>query len=101
MDKYIKRQKWVEGQPIGVGVDAGEETFDKNLIEKGVIYTRQKSYRPPLPSTYKEMEISDDLNDVMEWVFRDYKRSLKQEKYHLPPRDDVMEFDVQTDTKEL
>ena len=37
----------------------------------------------------------------MEWVFRDYKRSLKQAKEPLPPRDDVMEFDVQTNIKEL
>ena len=37
----------------------------------------------------------------MEWVFRDYGRSLKQEKYPLPPMDYVIEFDVQTNTKEL
>ena len=37
----------------------------------------------------------------MEWVLRDYGRSLKQSKDPLPTRDDVMEFDVQTNTKEL
>ena len=37
----------------------------------------------------------------MEWVFRDYGRSLNQSKEPLPPRDDVMEFDVQTNTKKL
>ena len=36
-------------------------------------YTRRgKVYRPPLPSTYKEKEILEDLNYGMEWVFRDY-----------------------------
>ena len=37
-------------------------------------------YRTPLPSTYKKTEISEDLNDGMEWVFRDYVISLKQSK---------------------
>ena len=47
------------------------------------------------------MDFSEDLNNGMEWVFRDYGRSLKQSKYPLPPRDVVMEFNVQTNTKEL
>ena len=33
----------------------------------------------------------------MEWVFRDYGRFLKQEKYPLLTRDDVVEFDVRID----
>ena len=37
----------------------------------------------------------------MEWVFRDYGRSLKQAKDPLTHRDDVMEFDVRNNTKEL
>ena len=37
----------------------------------------------------------------MEWVFRDYGIFLKQAKDHLPHRDYVMEFDVQTNTKYL
>ena len=37
----------------------------------------------------------------MEWVFRDYARSIKQANYPLPPRDDVMEFGLQTNKKEL
>ena len=37
----------------------------------------------------------------MEWVFRDCGRLLKQAKDPQPTRDDVMEFDVQTNTKEL
>ena len=54
-----------------------------------------------MPPTYKETEISEDLNDGMEWVFRDYGRSLNQEKYPLPHRDDLMEFVVRSNTKEL
>ena len=101
MDKYIKRQKGAECQPISVGVVAGVEVCGKLPIEKGVIRTGKKVYKPPLTSTYKETEHSEDLNDGMEWLFREYKRSLNQEKYPLPPRDDVMEFYVQTNTKEL
>ena len=37
----------------------------------------------------------------MECVFSYYGISLKQEEDPIPPRDDVMEFDVQTNTKEL
>ena len=34
-------------------------------------------------------------------MFRDYRISLKQAKEPLPPKDDMMEFDVRTNTKEL
>ena len=54
---------------------------------------------PQLPSKNKEVELSEDLNYGMEWVLRYYGRSLKQEKDHLPPRDDVAEFDVRTNEK--
>ena len=37
----------------------------------------------------------------MEWVFREYMISLKQVKYRLPPKDDVMDFDVKTNKKEF
>ena len=37
----------------------------------------------------------------MEWVFKDYRRSLNQSKEPLPPRDDVVGFYVMTGTKEL
>ena len=80
MDKSINRQKLVEGQTIAVGVDAGADACGKNPIEKGVISTGKKVYRPPLPSTYKETELLEDLNDGMEWVFRYYGRYLKQAK---------------------
>ena len=43
----------------------------------------------------------EDLNNGTEWVFRDYRISLNQENYPLPPRDSVMEFYVRTKTKEL
>ena len=34
-------------------------------------------------------------------MFIDYGISLKQSKYPIPTRDDVTEFDVQTNTKDL
>ena len=37
----------------------------------------------------------------MEWVFRDYRISLNQEKDPLPIRDDVVEFDIQTNAKDF
>ena len=58
MDKDIKIQKGVEYQTKSVGVDAGAEARRKTPTEKGVIRTGKKVYRPPLPSTYKETEIS-------------------------------------------
>ena len=64
---------------------------EKN-IENGGIRTGKKVYRAPLPSTYKETEVSEELNDGMEWVFRDYRRSLNQAKDPLPPMYDVIEF---------
>ena len=38
----------------------------KNPTEKGIIRTGKKVYRPPLTSTDKETELSEDLNDGME-----------------------------------
>ena len=55
-------------------------------IEHGVIHTGKKVYRPPLPSTYKETEFWEGLNNGMEWVFRDYGISLKQPGDPLAPR---------------
>ena len=45
--------------------EAGAEACRKPPKEKGVINTGKKVYRPPLPSTYKETELSEDLNDGM------------------------------------
>ena len=74
----------------------GAEACGKQNVEKGVIRTRNKVYRPPLPCTYKGMEISENLNDGMEWVFRDYSISLNQSKDPLPPNNDVVGFYVQS-----
>ena len=49
----------------------------------------------------QEILQAENLNDGMECVFRYYGRSLNQSKDPLPPRDDVMEFDVLNNTKEL
>ena len=101
MDKAIKIRKGIEIQPIYLGVETRADACGKPPTEKGVIRKRKKVYMPPLPSTYKETELLDDLNDGMEWVFRDYEISLKQAKDPLQPRYDVMEFDVLNNTKEL
>ena len=63
----------------------GKSHAGENTIVKGVIRTGKKDYMPPLPSTYKEKELSEDLNNGMDWMFRDYRRSLKQAKdpYHI------------------
>ena len=55
---------------------------------------------PPLPSIYKEMELSEDFDYGMVWVFRYYGIPLKKAKETLPPRDNVMEYYVQTNTKD-
>ena len=101
MDKAIKICKGVESQPVNVGVEARLDACGEAPTENGIIRTGNKVYRPPLPPTYKEIEISEDLNDGTEWVLRYYGRPLKQERDPLPPRDDVMEFDVQTNTNGL
>ena len=69
--------------------------------KNGVMRTGKKVYRPPLTSTYNKTELSEDLNDGMEWAFIDYGISLKQSKDPLPPREYMMEFDVRTNIKEL
>ena len=65
MDKSVKIWKIVENQTIAVGVEARVDACGKPPTEKGVIYTGKKVYMPPLPDTYKETELSEDLNDVM------------------------------------
>ena len=47
------------------------------------------------------MELLEELSDSMEWVFRDFRISLKQIKYPLPHRYNMMELYVLTNTKEL
>ena len=94
-----KQRKGCQGQAIPAEGDKCSE--QEMTLEKGVIRTGRKIYRPSLLSTYREPELSEDLNDRMEWVFRDYGRSLKRTKEPLPPREDIVEFEVGTDSKEL
>ena len=68
---------------------------------KGSYTNREESLQPSISSTYKETELSEKLNDGMEWVFRDYGIPSKKEKVPLPPRDDMMEFDVRNNTKNV
>ena len=51
MVKSIKIRKGVGSQSIAICVDARLDTYEKTPIEKGVINTGEKVYRPPLPTT--------------------------------------------------
>ena len=70
-------------------------------VGDGVIKVPPKIYCPPLPSLYKEPELGTDLNDSMEWMFKDFGHAMKQDIGELPPRDDVLEFDFSTNAEEL
>ena len=59
------------------------EACGKPPQRKGSYTHREESiqvYRHPLPDTYKETGLLEDLNDGMEWVIIDYGRYLKQAK---------------------
>ena len=60
---------------------------------------KSKIYRAQLPSTYEEPMIQDD--DSKDWIFHRYGRSLARKKAELPPRDDIIEFDLAKDEAEL
>ena len=94
MDQSTKIRKGVEINPIAVDVEARAYACGKKPTEKGVIRTGKKVYRNPIPSTNKETELPENINDDIEWVFRAYGRPLKKSKDPLPPREDVMEFYV-------
>ena len=67
----------------------------------GVIQVPAKLYQPPLPLLYQEPELGSDLNDGMDWMFKEYGCAVKQSVGELPPRDDVVDFEFQTDSVEL
>ena len=77
MNQSTKRSKGYEGKTIPIGVNARIEAFREPYPEKGVICSEKKFYTLPLPYTYKETELSEELNDGMEWVLRDYGGYLK------------------------
>ena len=58
----------------------------------GVIWVPVKLYQPPLPSLDREPELGSDLNDGMDWMFKEYGCAVKQSVGELPLRDDVLEF---------
>ena len=72
MDKSIKKYKVFENHPIALGVEERGKACRKKPKEKGFKGTEKKVYRPQIPSTHKETELSQNLNDGMDWVFRDY-----------------------------
>ena len=57
---------------------------------KGSDTHKEKVYSPPLPYTYNETELSEDINGGMECVFRDFWRSLKQAKDPILTMNDVV-----------
>ena len=86
MYQDIKRQKGDKGQTIAVVV----ETRVGGTPEKGVICAGKKFYRPLLPYIHKQTELSEDLNDGMEWDFVYYGISSNQVKDPLPHRYDMV-----------
>ena len=59
-------------QTIAVGVEARADACRAKPIDKGVVFIGKKFYRTPMSFNYKETELSENLNDGMEWVFRDH-----------------------------
>ena len=66
-----------------------------------VIHTGKKAYMHPLTSNLKETDLSDYLNNGIEWVFRDCGRYLKHAKDPLPLMGNMVEFDMRTDLEGL
>ena len=55
----------------------------------------------PPPFSYKETILPDNLNNGMEWVFRDFFIYLNRAKDPMTSMDNVVECDVSNDSKEL
>ena len=54
-------RNYYEGHPISLGFESRVEACGETPTENGFICTGKKLYRLPLPSTYKETEVSEDL----------------------------------------
>ena len=76
----------IKDEPLEV--EGMEEDHD------GVIWVPAKLYQPPLPSLYREPELGSDLNNGMDWMFKEYRCAVKQSVGELTPRDDVLEFEL-------
>jgi len=65
------------------------------------IHMNRKIYRPPLESVYIEPDIGPDLLDGMQILYQDYGKSLRKAVEPLPPRDDIIDFNISTHGAEL
>ena len=81
--------------------DIDDKPMKANEDGDGTIKVPMKLYQPPLPSLYQEPELGLDLNDGMDWMFKEYGCAAKQSIDKLPPRDDIVEFELCTDSAEL
>ena len=81
--------------------DVNDEPMEVKEDSDGTIRVPAKLYWPPLPSLYREPELGSDLNDGMDWMFKEYRCTAKQSIDELPPRDDIIEFEFHTDLVEL
>ena len=101
MEKFTKRRKVVEGQPIPVGVEARAEACGDKTQKRG-LYTQGRHYICPHYNPPKrKQKFWRNLTMAWEGVFRDCGRYLNQSNCPLPSRDNVAEFDFWTNAEEF
>ena len=65
------------------------------------IHMNRKIYRPPLESVYIEPDIGPDLLEGMQLLYQQYGKSLRKQVAPLPPRDDIIDFNMSSHGTEL
>ena len=95
----VSSQPPTDGNVMLLGTDTGGGRKDDatSTAASGApkcIAAPKKVYRPPLTSNYKEPNLGPDLLENSEWIFEEHGKSLRQTADELPPRVDVIEFDL-------
>jgi hypothetical protein len=69
----------------------------------GTIEAERKIYRAPLKSKYIKPDLSPDLLDGMEMLYKDYGKAVRYDPTDLPPRlpSNIIHFDSAVDQLEL
>ncbi len=67
----------------------------------GAIRLDRKVYRTPVRSRWVTPELGEDENDGLDYIFGEHGKAVRQEKQRLPDRNDVVEFNVTTNSAEL
>ena len=65
------------------------------------IHMNRKIYLPPLESVYIEPDFGPDLLEGMQLLYQQYGKSLRQQVAPLPPRDDIIDFNMSFHGTEL